>query len=40
MIKKMTTRQMTGAEYAQKATEATKEKDAIKDIIVDYAEKK
>ncbi len=28
------------AEYAQKATEATKEKDAIKDIIVDYAEKK
>ena len=28
------------AEYAQKATEATKEKDAIKDIIIDYAEKK
>ena len=28
------------AEYAQKATEASKEKDAIKDIIIDYAENK
>ena len=28
------------AEYSQKATEATKEKDAIKDIIIEYAEKK
>ncbi len=28
------------AEYSQKATEATKEKEAIKDIIIDYAEKK